>query len=245
MLKIVIPMAGLGSRFKEAGYTFPKPLIEINGKPMIEVVANNLRPGEEHQFIFVCLQEHLEKYNLADLLRQISPDCKIVPIQGVTQGAACTVLLASQYINSEDEVVIANSDQFVDVKLSDFVKNARENSLDGLIMTFNSHHPKWSYAKLDEGGFVCEVAEKKPISSNATVGIYYFRHGKMFVNAAQEMIRKDIRTNNEFYVCPVYNELVLSGNKIKVFPIDFSQMHGLGTPEDLNNFLKTENSKKV
>lgn len=237
MLNILIPMAGKGMRFKEAGYTFPKPLIEINGKSMIEVVVNNLKPDFEHRFVFICQQEHLDRYGLKALLTLIAPGCVVLPIRTVTEGAACTALLASDFIDNSDELVIANSDQFIDTKLGDFISFARSQDVDGAILTFPATHPKWSFVKTDSQGYVVEVAEKKPISNEATVGIYYFKEGKTFVHSAKEMIRKDIRVNGEFYVCPVYNEMILNSMKIKPYKIKAEKMHGLGTPEDLNIFL--------
>ena len=245
MLNILIPLAGLGSRFKEAGYTFPKPLIEINGKAMIEVVVRNLTPKCEHRFIFICRSEHIEKYGMRSLLKLISPECVVIPINNLTEGAACTALLASDYIENGDELIIANSDQYIDISFDDFIAFARNEKLDGAIMTFPATHPKWSFVRMDEDGYVVEAAEKKPISNQATVGIYYYREGRIFVKSAQEMIRKDIRTNNEFYVCPVFNEMVLGNMKIKPYSITTEQMHGLGTPEDFNLFLNSEVSKRI
>lgn len=238
MINIVIPMAGRGSRFQEAGYAFPKPLIDIHGKTMIEVVVDNLRPTVPHKFIFICQREHYEKYDLHNIFKRATHNqFEVVQISGVTEGAACTVLCAAQYIDTEDGLVIANSDQYIEVKMDAFL-SAAEKSGDGLIMTFPASHPKWSYARVDDHNQVIEVAEKKVISSHATVGIYYYRHGSDFVKGAQEMIKKNIRHNNEFYVCPVYNELLLAGKKIGIYEIAADMMHGLGTPEDLTQFLK-------
>ena len=238
MLNIVIPMAGRGSRFAEAGYAFPKPLIDVKGKTMIEVVVQNLRPTIPHQFIFICQREHYEKYDLYNVLKRATQgNFEVVQIDGVTQGAACTVLCATQYINSDEPMLIANSDQYIDTSIEDFIAAGAAKG-DGLIMTFEASHPKWSYARVNDEGRVIEVAEKKVISNHATVGIYYYAHGKDFVAGAQEMIHKDIRHNNEFYVAPVYNELILAGKQIYIYPIDAATMHGLGTPEDLNTFLR-------
>lgn len=240
-LNIVIPMAGAGSRFKEAGYAFPKPLIDIDGKTMIEVVANNLKPAEpSYKFIFICQREHYDKYDLYNILKRATDNkFEIVLIDGMTQGAACTVLAAISHINNENELIIANSDQFIRADINSFIKNARaDGNKDGLIMIFESTHPKWSYARTDNIGQVVEVAEKRVISNAATVGVYYFKKGSDFVEAAQSMILKNIRHNNEFYVCPVYNELILSGKKIFIHPITVDKMHGLGTPEDLDVFLQ-------
>jgi HAD superfamily hydrolase (TIGR01509 family) len=233
-MNVLIPMAGAGSRFEAAGYTFPKPLIEVDGKPMIQVVVENLNIDAKH--IFIVQKEHYEKYNLRYLLNLITNNnCDIVQVEGVTEGAACTTLLAQEFIDNGDPLVIANSDQFVEWDSNEFMYSMIADNIDGGILSFEATHPKWSFAKLDEEGYVSEVAEKKPISNIATVGIYYWRKGSDYVKYASQMIEKDIRTNNEFYVCPVFNEAIEDNKKIKVFPI--KEMLGLGTPEDLNRFL--------
>ncbi len=231
-------MAGRGSRFQEAGYAFPKPLIDINGKTMIEVVINNLKPKIDHKFIFICQKEHYEKYDLHNILKNATNNnFEVVQINGITQGAACTVLCAKEYINNDDNLLIANSDQFIENDIDGFIKKAQEGNKDGVIMTFTASHPKWSYARVDETGQVLETAEKKVISDNATVGIYYFKKGSDFVTSAESMIKKGIRHNNEFYVCPVYNEMIINGAKIYIDQIEVKKIHGLGTPEDLDQFL--------
>ena len=235
-LNIVIPMAGAGSRFEQAGYTFPKPLIDVNGEPMIKVVIDNL--NVDANYTFIVQKSHYEKYNLHHMLNLIAPKCNIIPIEGVTEGAACTVLLAKKFIDNDNPLLLANSDQFIDWNSHDFFYTTENSATDGTILTFKSTHPKWSFAKLDHHGFVTEVAEKKPISDMATVGIYYWNKGSNFVKYAEQMINKNIRVNNEFYVCPVYNEAILDNKKIRVHNI--SQMYGLGTPEDLNVFLKNK-----
>ena len=232
-LNVLIPMAGAGSRFEKAGYVFPKPLIEVNGKPMIQVVVDNL--SIEANYIFIVQKSHKEKYNLDSVLNLIAPNCKIVEVDGMTEGAACTTLLAEEYINSDKPLLMANSDQFVEWSSSKFLYKMQEQDLDGGILSFSSTHPKWSYAKVDENGHVTEVAEKKPISNCATVGIYYWKRGSDYVKYAKQMIEKDIRTNNEFYVCPVFNEAVGDNKRVAVFNIE--KMWGLGTPEDLRYFL--------
>ncbi len=238
MLNIVIPMAGRGSRFQDAGYAFPKPLIDVNGKAMIELVINNLRPKTDHRFIFICQREHYEKYDLYNILKNATGNrFEVIQINGVTEGAACTVLTALKYINSDDELVIANSDQYIASDINRFLAEARKGKKDGLIMTFKASHPKWSYARVNGFGQVLEVAEKRVISDKATVGVYYFKAGKDFVNSAQSMIEKNIRHNNEFYVCPVFNEMIINDKKIYVSDIPVARMHGLGTPEDLRSFL--------
>jgi HAD superfamily hydrolase (TIGR01549 family) len=236
-LNVLIPMAGAGSRFEVAGYTFPKPLIEVRGKPMIQVVVENL--NIEARFIYIVQRSHYEKYNLEFLLKLITPNCEIVQIDGLTEGAACTTLLAREYIDNDDSLVIANSDQFVEWNSGETLYSFMADGIDGGIVTFNATHPKWSYARIDEFGLVQEVAEKKPISNIATVGIYFWKKGSDYVKYADNMIEKNIRTNGEFYVCPVFNQAIEDGKKFRIRNID--QMWGLGTPEDLNFFLEHHN----
>ena len=233
-LNILIPMAGAGSRFEQAGYTFPKPLIEVNKKPMIQVVVENL--NIKANFIYVVQKSHREKYNLDALLSLITPGCKIVETEGMTEGAACTALLAKEHINWDAPLFFANSDQFVEWDSNEFMYKMNETNADGGIVSFTATHPKWSFAKIDEQGLVTEVAEKNPISNIATVGYYYWKHGSDFVKYAEQMIDKNIRVNNEFYVCPVFNEAIGDGKQIRTFNVD--GMWGLGTPEDLNYYLE-------
>jgi HAD superfamily hydrolase (TIGR01509 family) len=235
-LNVLIPMAGAGSRFEQAGYTFPKPLIDVKGKPMIQVVVDNL--NIDANYIYVVQKAHREKYNLDTLLNLITPGCKIVETNGLTEGAACTALLAKEYINTDAPLFFANSDQFVEWDSNEFMYKMQETNADGGIVTFKAIHPKWSFAKVNELGLVTEVAEKNPISDNATVGYYYWKHGSDFVKYAEQMIERDIRVNNEFYVCPVFNQAIEDEKEIRTFNID--KMWGLGTPEDLDYYLKNK-----
>ena len=232
-MNVLIPMAGAGSRFAQAGYTFPKPLIDVNGKPMIQVVVENL--NIEAHYIFLVQKSHYEEYNLKHMLNLIAPGCDIVQVDGVTEGAACTTLLARNFIDNDNSLIIANSDQYAEWNSNEAIYAWSADGIDGGILTFKATHPKWSFAKVSEDGFVSEVAEKKPISDNATVGIYYWRKGSDYVKYADQMIEKNIRTNNEFYVCPVFNQAIENGKKIKIKEIE--TMWGLGTPEDLEHFL--------
>lgn len=238
-INVLIPMAGEGSRFALAGYTFPKPIIEVNGDPMIKVVTDNL--NLDANYIFIIRKEHDEKFNISSTLKQIKPGCKIVHVDKLTDGAACTTLLAKEYIDNENPLLIANSDQFVEWDSCEFYHSINTD-IDGSILTFESVHPKWSYVKLDSDGNVTQVAEKEVISNQATIGIYYFRKGSEYVKYAESMISKNIRYGQsfngkgEFYVAPVYNEAIEDGKIIKTFNVD--KMWGLGTPEDLNMFLE-------
>jgi HAD superfamily hydrolase (TIGR01509 family) len=238
-LNVLIPMAGAGSRFEQAGYTFPKPLIPVNGKPMIQVVVDNL--GVDANFHFVVQKSHREKYNLDTMLNLIAPGCKVIEVDGITEGAACTALLAKEFIDNEQPLLFANSDQFCEWKPVDFMYNMQEKNCDGGIVTFENTHPKWSYARIDDNGLITEVQEKNPISKDATVGYYYWKHGSDFVKYAEQMIERDIRVNNEFYVCPVFNQAIEDGKSIRAFRSE--GMWGLGTPEDLEYFVANYKEK--
>ncbi len=240
-MNILIPMAGAGKRFAEAGYFFPKPLIEIQNKPMIQWVIDSL--NVKGRYIFIIQKEHQEKFNVKSVLNILQPNCKIIELDHVTEGAACTTLLAKEFINSNKPLIIANSDQFIKWNSSKTIYDCISKKVDGAILTFESIHPKWSYAKCDRNGYVTEVAEKKVISKNATVGIYYWSKGSDYVKFSEKMIKKNIRVNNEFYVCPVFNQALESNKKIKIY--DVEQMWGLGTPEDLNNFNRNYLGKLI
>jgi dTDP-glucose pyrophosphorylase len=232
-MNILIPMAGAGSRFEKAGYTFPKPLIDVAGQPMIQKVIENL--NLQGRYIFLVQKAHYEKYDLENLLNLIAPNCKIVQIEGLTEGAACTVLKARELINNNEPLIISNADQYIKWNSFETISMFNEPDVDGGILTFKSIHPKHSFAKVDGYGFISEVAEKRPISNDATVGIYYWKKGSDFVKYADQMIERNIRTNNEFYVCPVYNEAINDNKKIKGSEVD--TMWPIGTPEELNTFL--------
>ena len=234
-MKVLIPMAGEGSRFAKAGYTFPKPLIDVSGKPMIEVVVNNL--DFDAEFIFLVRKEHLEKYQIKDTLKLITNDnYKIVEVDSLTEGAACTALLAKELINVDEDLLIANSDQYMKFSIENFNTMRKFSNADGIVFTFHASHPKWSFVKCNSRGAIIEVAEKRPISNIATTGVYWYSKGSDFVKYAEQMIEKDIRTNNEFYIAPVYNELIQDKRLLLPFFVD--SMNGLGTPEDLNAFLE-------
>lgn len=247
MLNIVIPMAGRGSRFADVGYSQPKPLIEIHNVPMIKLVIDNLRPKVEHRFIFICQESHLHEHNLVSKLNQWAEGCEILTTPGITEGAACTVLLAEKLINNESPLMIANSDQWIDIEINDYLDNIQRKSLQGLIMTMEANDPKWSFVKLDNNRLVTEVVEKKVVSNEATVGIYNFAKGADFCWAASRMIEKELRVNGEYYVAPAYNELIDKGSKVGICNIGRvdNGMYGLGTPDDFERFLNTEISIKA
>jgi UDP-N-acetylglucosamine diphosphorylase / glucose-1-phosphate thymidylyltransferase / UDP-N-acetylgalactosamine diphosphorylase / glucosamine-1-phosphate N-acetyltransferase / galactosamine-1-phosphate N-acetyltransferase len=240
MINIVIPMAGMGSRFAVAGYEKPKPFIDVDGKPMIERVIENLSyPGAK--YILIGRKEHLQKEKETVRHLQNKYNAVFIAIDKLTEGTACTVLFAREYINTNVPLMIANSDQIIDASVPAFIDDCFSRKLDGSILCFNDKelNSKWSFAKVNEQGLVTEVKEKEAISNLATVGIYLFSSGKVFTDAAVDMIINNDRVNNEFYTCPVYNYAIEQGKKIGVFTIEQQQMHGIGTPEDLKVFLST------
>lgn len=247
MLTIVIPMAGRGSRFADAGYALPKPLLPIHGVPMIETVVRNLAPSEPARFVFICQREHLASFGFEAGLRTAAPDCEIVAIDGVTEGAACTVLLAESAIDPADVLVIANSDQWVDHTMDAHLAVMRDAGLDGVIMTMTADDPKWSFVELDEHTHVTNVVEKVVVSDEATVGIYTFARGGDFIRAAHAMIAAGERVNGEFYVAPVYNQLIAEGAAVGIDNIGAvgAGMYGLGTPADYEAFLALPLSRRA
>ena len=238
-INIVIPMAGLGSRFANAGYDKPKPFIDVNGKPMIVNILENINI-QNAKYILIARKEHLIQE--AQLVSQIEEEFNAVfiGIDKLTEGAACTILFARHFINNDSPLLIANSDQIVDFNLNKFIDDCFYRSLSGSILVFkdSTKNSKWSYVIKNQNGYVLEVKEKEPISDLATVGIYFFTKGSEFVNAAIEMIIHNDRVANEFYTCPVYNYLISNKNPIGTFEIPFEAMHGIGTPEDLNIYMK-------
>jgi dTDP-glucose pyrophosphorylase len=233
MINIVIPMAGMGKRFADVGYKDPKPFIPVKGKIMIERVLNNLN-YKDARYILIARKEHVEaRKEQVEYLKK-KYNVIIETVDRLTDGAACTVLKAHRHINNSTPLLIANSDQIIDASIADFIDDCSKRKLDGSILTFPSDHPKWSYAKIGQDGIVTEVREKVVISNKATVGIYLFTQGKDFVDGALDMISQADKVNHEYYVCPIYNHLIKIGKKIGTFDISESQMHGTGTPEDLD-----------
>ena len=247
MLNIVLPMAGRGSRFADAGYTLPKPLIPIHGVPMIKVVVDNLAPKQSHRFIFVAQQEHIDKYDLTPKLKSYSKNVEVIGINSITEGQVCTALLARKFFDNDEPLMNANSDQYIDFDINEYLDSMASRNLDGMIMTMKSQDPKWSYAKTNDDGIVQETAEKQVISPDATVGIFNFKCGSDLVRSAEQMIRDDLRVNNEFYTCPCYNYLIHEGKKVGIYPIgeEYNGMYGLGIPSDLDFFANHPVSQKL
>jgi dTDP-glucose pyrophosphorylase len=234
-MNIVMPMAGRGSRFAEVGYTVPKPLIDVRGRPMYAWAMDSLPLALAKRVIFICLAEHLEDRALAADIRERYArfDPVIVGLDHVTEGQACTVLVGREWIDNDDPLIIYNADTYCRTNLEARLRELPA-TVDGLLSVFQAPGDKWSFARTDETGRVVETAEKRRISEWATTGLYHFTRGKDFVRHADAMIAADERERGEFYVAPVYNRLIAAGSEILLDVAE--EVWVLGTPEDLAHF---------
>lgn len=236
MINILIPLAGKNQYFSETDYPFPKPLIEFNAKTMIEHIIDNFSSiQKEKQFIFIVNSEDCKKYHLDNVLNILTNNtCKIIKLDNETKGAACSAMMAVEYINNEMPLIISNADQLFDVCL-DKVISKFQNS-DAGVITFESIHPRWSYVRLDSENKVTETAEKRPISKNAIAGFYYFKNGKDFISSSSKMIKKDANVNGLYYISPVLNEMVLENKIIDIFKIENEKYHTFYTPQKIKEY---------
>jgi NDP-sugar pyrophosphorylase family protein len=247
MINVLIPLGGLSTFFDSDEYPFPKPLIEINGKLMIEMVIENYaQVREPHRFIFIVPQNDCKKYHLDDTLNLLTDsNCEIVLLGNETKGAACSALMAIDHIDSGDKLLISNGDQFIDADMNEVFSFFDERGSDGGVISFRAVHPKWSYVRLDEKGEIVETAEKRPISNNAIAGFYYFRHGTDFVRSAMRSIEKDASVNGIYYISPTLNEMVLENKKLDVYRIDTRQYYSFYSPQKIKEFEKAAAGQEV
>ena len=243
-MNILVLMAGGDEAFHDAGYRYPKNLVEIAGLPLVQHVAKQFAPfvsDAQTRFTFLVKGDEIGSFHTDDVLQLLLPNAHVIPVQEPTGGAACTALLAVESVNNDEPLLLCNGDMIVDADLQSIVAGFVERDLDGGIVVFDAVHPRWSYVKTNDDGCVIETAEKRPISKNATAGIYYFKHGRDFVQAACEMIKKDAHVGGAFYVCPTYNELILRQKRIGVAAIDRTAYHSLSDPRsvaDYEEFLR-------
>jgi len=236
MINILIPLAGSNQFFDKKEYPYPKPLIEINNKTMIEHVIENFNNiKEEKQFIFIVNSEDCKKYHLDNVLNLLTNNsCKVVKIDNVTKGAACSAMMAIEHINNDTPLIISNADQLFDDNLDDIISHFKD--VDGGVVSFDSIHPRWSYARLNEDNYIVETAEKRPLSKNAIAGLFYFKNGKYFINSAMKMIQKDASVNNLYYISPTLNEMVLDNKKLVICKIDNEKYHTFYTPQKIQEY---------
>ena len=236
MINILIPLAGSNQFFNEAEYPYPKPLIEINNKTMIEHVINNFNSiKEEKQFIFIVNNDDCKKFHLDNVLNLLTNyNCKIIKINNETKGAACSAMMAIKFVNDDNSLIIANADQLFDDNLEeikDFFKD-----VDGGVISFDSIHPRWSYARLDDESFIAETAEKRPLSKHAIAGFFYFKRGQDFIESAMNMIKKDANVNGLYYISSTLNEMVLKNKKLIVKTIDNNKYHTFYSPQKIQEY---------
>lgn len=239
-LNLIIPAAGLGSRFRNVGVTTPKPLIPVLGIPMLEWVIGNFSLKPEDSVIVIGQKsEALEGHLDLDLISR-GVDLQFVAIDGLTEGPAITVTKAFPFIDMKKPLIVANSDQYVSANLQPFIDSVRRKFHDGLILSMKAHGNKWSYVGRDKSGLIIEIQEKREISSEATIGVYAWSSGENCERGILALISADDRVNNEFYIAPTYNYLIKSGLQVETMHIGVhgEHVHGLGTPEDLNTFLE-------
>jgi dTDP-glucose pyrophosphorylase len=246
-LNVLILMAGSSKSFKEAGHIYPKMLLEIDGKSLVEhvIASYGSLVSEKVNFTFVIRKEDNQAYHLGTVIKLLMPDATILEVGGTTAGAACTALLAIDTINTNDALLILNGDQILHTDLGAIIKKFHTQQWDGGIVTFRAVHPKWSYVKTNADGFVIEAAEKRPISNTATAGAYYFKKGADFVEAVTSMIVKDAHVDGAFYVCPCYNEMVLRQKVIGTHTIEAKQYLSIITPQALQSLEEAVNTGKV
>ena len=236
-MNIIIPMAGEGSRFKVGGYEKPKPLIPVNGIPMVECAIKTL--DIEGHFIFV-IREFYDKSNTEDLektLKELKPDCSIVKIKNKTRGASETCLFAKDLINNDEPLIITNCDQIMDWDSRGFLSFIENPQIDGAVVTYETDDPKNSFIKVGSDNKAIILAEKNPISNLGLTGIHYWRRGIDFVESAEHNINLGLRENNEYYIAPTYNYLISQGKDIRNYHLDFGEFNPIGTPDDLKIYI--------
>lgn len=236
-MNILIPMAGDGSRFKINGFELPKPLISVDGKPMIQRAVETLNLSGHYIYVIRKYTEDKNNDLLHATLKKITPDCDIITIDKLTNGSAETCLEASSFIDNDKELIITNCDQLMEWNSYEFLSTIRNLNIDGAVITYNSKDPKNSFADVNSEGYVTNIVEKEVISDNALIGVHYWKHGHDFVSSTKEMISKNIKHKNEYYVGPTYNELIKKNKKIFSFKLNSNEYIPVGTPEDLNIYI--------
>jgi dTDP-glucose pyrophosphorylase len=237
-MNILLLMAGDSSLFEEAGYSYPKNLIEINEMPLVQHVLESLSALKKLSENLICLVPRGEnrRYHTGAVINLLMPGVTVIEVDEPTAGAACTALLAIEHINKDESLVIVNGDQLIQADLVKILDEFREQHLDGGLVVFESVHPRWSYVRCNEVGLVVEVAEKRPISNLANAGFQYFAKGRDFVSAAKSLIIKDTQLEGNFYVCPTYNEMLLNQARIGIHEIPRQKYFSLANPQSIRKY---------
>lgn len=239
-IHVLIPSAGASEFFRDSYY--PKTLVEVAGRPMLQRVIDEYRCLPDVRYVFVFQEEECRRFHTDNIARLLTEgNCDVIMIRERTMGALCTCLLAADYINNDERLIIANNDEVRDV---DYVRVLSWFDRDGDagVISFENYHPRWTYIRT-EGDYVIEVAEKRPISKLAVTGFYYFRHGSDFVEAAKQNIRKGNTNNGIYYVSGALNELILKNKRIRHFPIEAENYHSLYSMERVKQYERWVDGK--
>jgi dTDP-glucose pyrophosphorylase len=243
-LNVLVLLAGSSQAFAQQGFIYPKYLTEVRERPLLQYVLDSFQPLIEAPqfdpaFHFLILKEDADKYHLDHVIKLLMPQAHIIQVEGNTKGAACTALLAVDAIQNDTPLLVVNGDHLLQRTYPEAIEHFMHRALMGGIVTFESVHPRFSYVRLDDTEQeVLEVAEKRPISKHATAGVYYFSKGIAFVESAMKMIEKDAHVNGHYYLAPSYNELILSGGKVGIYPIPRQHYTALATPDDVKAFMQ-------
>jgi dTDP-glucose pyrophosphorylase len=237
-MNILVLMAGDSKRFEDAGYLYPKNLVEIAGLPLVERVIEQLGSLQANgaRLIVLVQQDEAKQFHTVDVIRLLVPDATVLTVPQLDSGAACTALLAIEEIDANAPLLVFNGDQILTRGLAEALSDFAARDLDGGVVVFPAVHPRWSYVKTDSDGLVIEASEKRPISRNATAGTYYFKRGGDFLRAAMRMIGKDAHVQGRYFICPVYNELILEQAAIGVYQIESSSYFSLATPQGVQQY---------
>ena len=239
MVDILLPMASKSIFFKEEEYYYPKVLLDIKGKTMIQHSIENLSSIKDHKnFIFIVREEDVTKFHLESILKLLSPNSKIITVRKETKGIVCSALMAIDMIDRERELIISNVDQIIDYDINKILENFRSRDLDAGVITFEEIHPRWSFVRHDEEGNVIEVSEKRPISKDAIAGFFYFKNGQTFIDSAFKYLKRGQDINGKFYLAPALNELVLENKKIGSYKISNERYFTFYSPQKIKEFEK-------
>lgn len=237
-MRLVVLMAGDSLMFEVSGAKYPKNLVEIDGEPLVQRVVEGLRPiiEEASKSIFLIREEEQRRHHTGDVIRLLVPDAEVIGVPKQTAGAACTALHAITEIERDEPLLVFNGDQVIDAPLGEIIEGFERDGLDAGTITFDAVHPRWSYVRPGPDGLVVEAAEKRPISRLATAGAYWFARGGDFTDGVMSMVRKDASVENAFYICPVFNELVLLGRRIGTHPIERDQYFSLSSLHGVDEY---------
>ena len=234
MVNILIPSSGNSEFFADSYY--PKTLYEVKGKPMIELVVSNFSEVTDKHFVFVFLQNECDKFHTDRVVSLLTEgNCDIVKLKEVTGGALCSCLMTIEFIDNDEELIISNNDQIIDSDLNDALNYFRNCKADCGVVCFKNLHPRWSYVR-SVGDTVVEAAEKRPVSNDAIAGLYYFRKGSDFIEAAKDAIRKGRMFDGRYFITASVNEMILQNKNVMKYDIDGKDYHSFYTPDKIRKF---------